>query len=665
MKRYKRVLLCYGFVQFMVALYMRWLRKNPSQYIWIHRRECEKLVVKDRNSHARKVTLYPVKIYRILCDEPVVFIDELDTFNLTNRGLHLEDALIESFCSFDITDEGEACISCGVHIALIITSFTIDYLIILTNFENIFEYQGLYFWLFFIFFLIGYILVSVGDIVAIPWHKPWNRKVKEIFFKILRFEDSEGLLEAIVDSQNTTLYQDGEIYDKIPYSDITCYVPEKFVQIAQRISSLVTANCGMETSLSTLVILLSGSPASTNTFSLLALLNADLLGYNSDGAKQDSRGLVCLTKLLKSRIIPIIFLVCNSNKLSTLPISLRSLVLYHFQIPTLTEDDRKSIIMHELVESNLIDIAAIGYQTSGFTLSDLHILLSDASFRKDATNSPMLKTEHFMWAIDERNKRLADKIGAPTIPKVTWDDIGGLDDVKQIVIESLILNLQAKKNMKRSGVLLYGPPGCGKTLIAKGSNLVDMPLIAVVKGPELLNKYVGQSEANVRRVFDKARMAEPCVLFFDELDSLASRQGRCGDSSRVVDNIVSQLTTELDCLEDSKIFILGATNRLDLLDSSLLRSGRFDKVIEVSGTRDVVTRECILRAASRNITFADGVNLKEIAELCGHLSSGADLHAIISRAQMDAIRKRIEAIEAGLALPEEQLLITQDNLKMQ
>ncbi|KAM3718090.1 Peroxisomal ATPase PEX6 [Dirofilaria immitis] len=728
MKRYKRVLLCYGFVQFMVALYMRWLRKNPSQYIWIHRRgqqislrgkrcrygshsygttiwiscrfliindiqNVKKLVVKDRNSHARKVTLYPVKIYRILCDEPVVFIDELDTFNLTNRGLHLEDALIESFCSFDITDEGEACISCGVHIALIITSFydrLSDYSDELREYFRIPR------------------LVSVGDIVAIPWHKPWNRKVKEIFFKILRFEDSEGLLEAIVDSQNTTLYQDGEIYDKIPYSDITCYVPEKFVQIAQRISSLVTANCGMETSLSTLVILLSGSPgsgkklflkhlsslthldihfsncfdiwsdasgtyetnirsafekASTNTFSLLALLNADLLGYNSDGAKQDSRGLVCLTKLLKSRIIPIIFLVCNSNKLSTLPISLRSLVLYHFQIPTLTEDDRKSIIMHELVESNLIDIAAIGYQTSGFTLSDLHILLSDASFRKDATNSPMLKTEHFMWAIDERNKRLADKIGAPTIPKVTWDDIGGLDDVKQIVIESLILNLQAKKNMKRSGVLLYGPPGCGKTLIAKAvANQFKITFLSV-KGPELLNKYVGQSEANVRRVFDKARMAEPCVLFFDELDSLASRRGRCGDSSRVVDNIVSQLTTELDCLEDSKIFILGATNRLDLLDSSLLRSGRFDKVIEVSGTRDVVTRECILRAASRNITFADGVNLKEIAELCGHLSSGADLHAIISRAQMDAIRKRIEAIEAGLALPEEQLLITQDNLK--
>ncbi|VDO29436.1 unnamed protein product [Onchocerca flexuosa] len=728
MKRYKRVLLYYELVQFMTGLYMKWLQRNPSQYIWTHRKEQQisirgkrcrygyhscgtiiwiscrflitddiqkvnKLVVKNRNSDARKVTLYPVKIYPVLYDEPVVFIDELAAFNLSNRGLRLENALIEDFCSSNIIDEVEACISCGVHIALIITSF----------YDRLSDYSDE---------LREYFrtprLVSVGDIVAIPWHKPWSKKVKEIFFKILCFEDSEGLSEAIVDSQNTTLYQDKEIYNKIPYNDITCYVPEKFLGIAQRISSLIAANCKSKTSSSTLVVLLSGSPGSgkrlflkylsslthldvhfsdcfniwsdapgtyeanilnvfekvsMNNFSFLALLHADLLGYDSDDAKQDTRGLVYLSKLLKSCTLPTVFLVCNGDKLSSLPVSLRSLILYHFQIPLLTEEDRKSIIMHELTESRLIDIATIAHQTSGFTLSDLHTLLSDASFRKDATNSRKLKTEHFIWAIDTRNKRLADKVGAPTIPKVTWDNVGGLDNVKEIITESLILNLQGKKNMKRSGALLYGPPGCGKTLIAKAiANQFKITFLSV-KGPELLNKYVGQSEANVRKVFDKARMAEPCVLFFDELDSLASRRGRCDDSSRVVDNIVSQLTTELDCLEDSKIFVLGATNRLDLLDSSLLRPGRFDKIIEVSGTRDAVTRECILRAASRNIIFADDVNLKEIAELCGHLSSGADLHAVISRAQMDAIRKRIGAIEAGLALPEEQLLITHDNLK--
>ncbi|KAL3984697.1 ATPase associated with various cellular activities (AAA) family protein [Acanthocheilonema viteae] len=726
----KRIFLYYKLAQFLSLLYIKQSRKNPSQYIWTHcsaqeislrKKRCryghhssgaaiwigcryaffitvgmkntQKLIVKNRDTNNPKVIIYPIEVYPILCDKPVAFIDELVAFNLSNRGLRLEDALIKTFYSSDIIDEAEPCISCGVHFALIITSFyhpRSDYSDALVEYFQTSR------------------LVAVGDIIAVRWRRPFSRIVKEIFFKILYFEDSERLSEAIVDSENTKLFQDEEIYDKIPYSDITCYVPEKFLGIARQISSLIEANCSLKTSSSILVILLSGSPgsgkklflkhlsslihlnvyfsncfdiwsdangtyeanirnafekASTNNFSLLALLNADLLGYDSDGAKQDTRGLICLIKFLKTSTIPAIFLVCNCDKLSTLPISLRSLILYHFQIPLLTEQDRKSIIMHEVDESYFIDIAAISHQTSGFTLSDMHVLLSDASFRKDAEKSSKLKTEHFIWAIDKHNKILADKIGAPIIPKVTWDDVGGLDEVKQVVIESLILNLRGKKNMKRSGALLYGPPGCGKTLIAKAiANQFKITFLSV-KGPELLNKYVGQSEANVRKVFEKARMAEPCVLFFDELDSLASKRGRCGDSSRVVDNIVSQLTAELDCLEDLKIFVLGATNRLDLLDSSLLRPGRFDKIIEVSGTRDVVTHERILRAASRNVTFADDVDLREIAECCDHLSSGADLHAVVSRAQMDAIRKRVEAIKAGVVLPEEQLLVTQDNLK--
>uniref|UniRef100_A0A0R3RY81 TGF_BETA_2 domain-containing protein n=1 Tax=Elaeophora elaphi TaxID=1147741 RepID=A0A0R3RY81_9BILA len=729
-KQCKRLLLHCKLAQFLALLYIGQSRRSPGQYIWTHRngqqisirgkrrryghcssgttiwigcryaplitfhiKNVQKLIIKNRYNNGQKIIIYPVEIYPVLCDEPVAFIDELFAFNLSNRGLRLEDAVIETFYSSDITDETEPCTSCAVHIALVITSFYDPCSEYSDELQEYFRTPR---------------LLAVGDIIAIPWHKPWSKKVKEIFFKILYFEDPGKPSEAIVDSQNTTLYQDKDIYNKIPYSNITCYVPEKFLKIARRISSLIEANCKLKTPSSTLVILISGSPgsgkklflkhltslihmdvyfsncfdiwsdvpgtydtnirnsfekATTSTFSLLALLNADLLGYDSDGAKQDTRGLIYLTKFLRTSTTPAIFLVCNCDKLSTLPVSLRSLILYHFQIPLLTEEDRKSVIMHEVDKSNLIDTAAITHQTRGYTLSDLHALLSDALFRKNTTNSPKLMTEHFIWAIDARNRRLADKVGAPTIPKVTWEDVGGLDDIKQVIIESLILNLQGKKNMKRSGALLYGPPGCGKTLIAKAiANQFKITFLSV-KGPELLNKYVGQSEANVRKVFEKARMAEPCVLFFDELDSLASRRGRCGDSSRVVDNIVSQLTTELDCLEDSKIFVLGATNRLDLLDSSLLRPGRFDKIIEVSGTSDVITRERILRAASRNIKFADDVDLKKIAESCDHLSSGADLHAVISRAQMDAIRKRIGAVEAGMVLLEEELLITQDNLK--
>uniref|UniRef100_A0A915PQ29 Peroxisomal ATPase PEX6 n=1 Tax=Setaria digitata TaxID=48799 RepID=A0A915PQ29_9BILA len=655
-------------------------------------RNKKKLVIKNRNRDVLRLTIRSTEIHPILCNEPVAFIDELSEFNLFNKGLHLNGAFIETFYSSNITDEAEPCISSAVHIALIITSFYDPCIDCSDELREYFRTPR---------------LVSVGDVIAVPWSEPWNKKMKDIFFKILYFEDSEGLSEAVVDSQNTTLYQDKGIYDRIPYSDISCYVPENFAGITKRISSLIEANSKLKDP-SPLVILLSGLPgsgkrlflkhlssvthfdisffnffdiwsdspgtydanirsafekASANAFSMLAFLNSDLLAYDSDTTKQDTRGLVCLTKLLKSCTIPAVFLVCNCSKLSNLPVSLRSLILYHFEIPLLTEEDRKCILTHEISEPNLVDIAVLSHQTTGFTLSDLHVLLSDALFRKHTTNSSKLRTEHFIWAVDMRNKILADRVGAPTIPKVTWDDVGGLDEVKEIVTESLILNLQATKGMKRSGALLYGPPGCGKTLIAKAvANQFKITFLSV-KGPELLNKYVGQSEANVRKVFNKARMAEPCVLFFDELDSLASNRGRYGDSSRVVDNIVSQLTAELDCLEDSKIFVLGATNRLDLLDSALLRPGRFDRIVEVSTTRDAVERECILRAASRNMIFAENVNLKEIARLCGHLSSGADLHAVISRAQMDAIRMRIRAIEAGMALPEEQLLIMQHNLE--
>ena len=125
------------------------------------------------------------------------------------------------------------------------------------------------------------------------------------------------------------------------------------------------------------------------------------------------------------------------------------------------------------------------------------------------------------------------------------------------------------------GILLYGPPGTGKTLIAKAVATECSLNFLSVKGPELLNMYIGESEANVREIFERARQAKPCIIFFDELDSLAPKRGRSGDSSGVMDRIVSQLLSELDGIHGSNdLFIIGATNRPDLLDSALLRPGR-------------------------------------------------------------------------------------------
>ncbi|MBE7179742.1 MAG: ATP-binding protein [Terriglobus roseus] len=208
----------------------------------------------------------------------------------------------------------------------------------------------------------------------------------------------------------------------------------------------------------------------------------------------------------------------------------------------------------------------------------------------------LLTPADFTAAVDAARKNFADSIGAPKIPNVQWSDVGGLSHVKSAVIETIQLPLSrpelfARGMKKRSGILFYGPPGTGKTLLAKAIATEFSLNFFSVKGPELLNMYIGESEANVRRVFQRARDARPCVVFFDELDSVAPKRGNQGDSGGVMDRIVSQLLAELDGMsgggdgEDGAagggqgVFVIGATNRPDLLDQALLRPGRFDKML--------------------------------------------------------------------------------------
>lgn len=206
----------------------------------------------------------------------------------------------------------------------------------------------------------------------------------------------------------------------------------------------------------------------------------------------------------------------------------------------------------------------------------------------------------FSVALDAARLSYSESIGAPKIPNVSWDDVGGLTNVKSEILDTIQLPLEhpelfANGMKKRSGklesehvihrsltslpgILLYGPPGTGKTLLAKAVATSCSLNFFSVKGPELLNMYIGESEANVRRVFQRARDASPCVVFFDELDSVAPKRGNQGDSGGVMDRIVSQLLAELDGMSSGKsaheVFVIGATNRPDLLDSALLRPGR-------------------------------------------------------------------------------------------
>ena len=172
---------------------------------------------------------------------------------------------------------------------------------------------------------------------------------------------------------------------------------------------------------------------------------------------------------------------------------------------------------------------------------------------------------------------------------------------------NLFTSSKDKLGISRSGILLYGPPGTGKTLLAKAiCSQFELNFLSV-KGPELLDMYVGQTELNVRNLFQKAHLNSPCVLFFDELDSLAPIRGRAGDSGGVMDRVVSQLLTEIDGLDrnssdeskSSQVFLIGATNRPDLIDPSLLRPGRFDKLVYVPVAKTDVERINIFKALTR------------------------------------------------------------------
>lgn len=208
---------------------------------------------------------------------------------------------------------------------------------------------------------------------------------------------------------------------------------------------------------------------------------------------------------------------------------------------------------------------------------------------------------------------------------------------------------------RRSGVLLYGPPGTGKTLLAKAVATECAINFLSVKGPELINMYVGESERLVRDVFLRARRARPCVIFFDELDSLAPARGRGSDSGGVMDRVVSQLLAEIDSAQSGSgtddIFIIGATNRPDLLDPALLRPGRLDKLLYV-GVASAPENIAVLKALTRKFSLADDVNLLEIANLCSNRLTGADMYALCSSAWMFAF-KRVISTDHSTCSPED------------
>ena len=322
-----------------------------------------------------------------------------------------------------------------------------------------------------------------------------------------------------------------------------------------------------------------------------------------------------------------------------------------------------------------VDLAEISKQTHGYVGADLAALCTEAALQcirekmdlidiEDETidaeilDAMAVTNEHFRFAMGQTNpSSLRETV--VEVPDVTWDDIGGLEDVKKNLQEMILYPIEHpdkfhKFGMQPSkGVLFYGPPGCGKTLLAKAVAHECSSNFISIKGPELLTMWFGESEANVREVFDKARGAAPCVLFFDELDSVGTARGSSqGDAGGAGDRVLNQLLTEMDGVNAKKnLFFIGATNRPDILDEALIRPGRLDQLIYIP-LPDKGSRVNVLKAVLRKSPIAPNVNLEFLADLTEGFT-GADITELCQRSTKAAIRESIEADEQRKALMKE------------
>ncbi len=326
-------------------------------------------------------------------------------------------------------------------------------------------------------------------------------------------------------------------------------------------------------------------------------------------------------------------------------------------MPLGMDEDRKSKFLDEIADMTYgfvgADLAALSRESA---MNALRRYLPEIDLDKPIPTEILEKMavteDDFLEALKSIEPSSLREVTVE-IPNVHWDDIGGLDDVKRELRESVELPLQKPEIFKNLGIrapkgfLLYGPPGVGKTLLAKAVANESNANFISVKGPEVLSKWVGESEKAVREIFKKAKQVAPTIVFLDEIDSIAPRRGSTGDSG-VTERIVNQLLTSMDGIEVLQgVVVVGASNRPDILDSALLRAGRFDKMIYIPPP-DAEGRLKILKVHTKNMPLAPDVDLKKIANI-GEGYVGADLENLVREAGMIAYRKDPNASKVSQA----------------
>ncbi len=326
-----------------------------------------------------------------------------------------------------------------------------------------------------------------------------------------------------------------------------------------------------------------------------------------------------------------------------------------------------------------VNLKQISKTTHGFVGADLEILSKEAAMRslrrilpeidleEDKISSEILQkieitNDDFKEALKEVRPSALREVQVQ-IPDVNWDDVGGLDELKDELREAVEWPIKHKEAYDYvdveapKGVLLHGPPGTGKTLIAKALAKMTESNFISIKGPELLSKWVGESEKGVREIFRKARQAAPCIIFLDEVDALVPRRGTGSSDSHVTENIVSQILTEIDGLEElHNVLIIGATNRLDIVDEAILRPGRFDRIIEV-GNPDSKGRRHIFEIHTKKKPLDNDIDIKKLVEITDGFS-GAEIAAITNRAAIVALKRYV----AGKSQNIKEIKITQQDL---